>query len=311
MTRQLNSRAHCGAQFWTRCVLFATAGLLATGCRKAPAPATNELHSYPLVGTVIDAGKGKASQPEVVLKHEAIPGLMGAMTMPYPVDAAVLEELHPGDRIAATVQVDRRGGGTEIVGLKDIAVIAQAKPDYMPAVQYHVPSTGEAVPDFVLTNQSGQSLRFRQFKGKVLLLTFVYTRCPLAEFCPRMSRNFAEIEKALEGEQKLYGETHLLTASFDPSYDTPAVLRSYGGAYTGRYTRETFAHWDFAVPSEAELPKLEQWFDLGVTHGPDGTLQHSVSTLIIGKDGRVVEFYPKNDWSVDEVLTQVRKAAAM
>ena len=294
--------------------VLALAAFSAMGCRRAaqePAARTDSgMQSYLVRGTVVSTTPAEATTSEVLLNHEAIPGLMGAMTMPYPVDAAVRGELHPGDRITASVQVDRTGGGINILGLKDVVVIAQAQPDYKPAMQYHVPAAGDAVPDFVLTNQAGRSVRFSQYKGKVLLLTFVYTRCPLADFCPRMSRNFAEIEKELAKDKTLYGETHLLSASFDPAYDTPAVLRSYGGAYTGRYTNETFAHWEFAVPSAAELPKIEQWFDLGVTPGPKGSWQHSLSTLVIGKDGKVVAFYPKGDWSVDEVLAEVRKAAA-
>ena len=297
---------------WMRLTALAATACLPLGCRKAEAPTAvnKDVQTYHVRGTVVDAGGKDASPSEIVLKHEAIPGLMGAMTMPYPVESAVRQELHPGDRITATVQVDRHEGALNILGLKDVVVIAQARPDYKPMVQYHVPAEGEPVPDFTATNQSGRGLKLAQYRGKVLLLTFVYTRCPLAEFCPKMSRNFAEIEKALEADKNLYGNTHLLSVSFDPAYDTPAVLRSYGGAYTGRYTNETFAHWEFAVPSEAELPKMEQWFDLGVTPGEKGTLQHSVSTVVIGKDGKVAAFYPNNEWTVNQVLAQVKKAAA-
>lgn len=291
--------------------MIAAVGFLASpGChRKQAPPPQSATQQYAIRGTVERVSGTAQATPEVVLKHEAIPGLMGAMTMPYPVDEAVRGELHPGDRITGTVQVDRRDGGIDIVGLKDVVVIAQAEPDYKPAVQYHMPAPGDKVENFALTNQSGKTIQLAQFKGKVLLLTFVYTRCPLADFCPKMSRNFAEIEKALATESGLYAQTHLLTISFDPAYDTPAVLRSYGGAVSGRYTRETFAHWDFASPSEAELPRIEQWFALGVTPGPQGTLQHSLATVIVGKDGKVVAFYPTNEWTVAEVLAQVKKAA--
>ena len=83
-----------------------------------------------------------------------------------------------------------------------------------------------------------------------MLVTFIYTRCPLPDYCIRMSRNFATIQKQLAADPQLYDKTHLLSISFDPAYDTPKVLRSYGGAYTGKYTKEKFLHWDFAVPSE-------------------------------------------------------------
>ena len=156
--------------------------------------------------------------------------------------------------------------------LDQIVVVAQARPDTLPKVQYHVPAAGDVVPDFPLLNQSGKKIRLSQFRGKVVLLTFIYTRCPLADYCPKMSRNFAEIDKALASDPALYAKTHLVSISFDPAYDTPEVLRSYGGAYTGKFTKETFAHWDFAAPSVADLPKVEQFFDLGVTPGENKTL---------------------------------------
>jgi len=160
-----------------------------------------------------------------------------------------------------------------------------------------------------LRNQSGRTIGLRQYRGKVLALTFIYTRCPLSDYCPRMSRNFAAIDKALDENPKMYSATHLLSVSFDPTFDTPQVLKSYGEAYTGRYSNETFQHWEFATPFEAELPKMEQFFDLGVTPGESGTLQHSLSTLVIGKDGKVVAFYPTNDWTVDELLAKMKAAA--
>lgn len=254
--------------------------------------------------------KTDAQDGQVVLDHEAIPGLMEAMTMSYPVvDRSVIPELHPGDKIMATVLADKSADGPVNLRLSDVMVIAQAKPDYVPAVQYHVPVAGDVVPDFRLTNQSARTIDLGQYRGKVLVMTFIYTRCPLADYCPRMSRNFAEIDQKLASDAVLYTDTHLLSVSFDPSYDTPKVLKSYGAAYTGRYSKETFGHWEFAAPSDKDLPKMEQYFDVGVTPGEKGTLQHSLATVIIGKDGKVIAFYPTNDWTVDEVLAQVKQAA--
>ncbi len=251
---------------------------------------------------------GKAGK--VLLKHETIPGFMEAMTMAYPVeDAAVLGELHPGDRMAATLLAEEVAGTPAYLRLKDVVVIAQARPDYKPAVQYHVPAAGDTVPEFVLRNQSGKTIGLKQFRGKAVLMTFVYTRCPLAEYCPRMSRNFAEVDKALEADPKLHAKTHLLTVSFDPKFDTPAVLKSYGAAYTGKYVDETFAHWDFAAPTEAELPAMEQFFDLGVT-AQGGGLQHSLATLVIGTDGKVRAFWGSNEWTVGEAVEALKKAAS-
>ncbi len=280
------------------------------GCHRrtdAPTASASAPHSYPVRGVVISTD---ATNHEVLLKHEDIVGLMPAMTMPYRLeDPSALSELHPGDLITATLLADHDDAGPINLRLKDIVVIAQARPDYKPAVNYHVPAKGDEVPNFKLLNQSNHTIDLKQFRGKVVVMTFIYTRCPLADFCPRMSRNFAQIDKTLQSDPALYSDTHLLSVSFDPTYDTPKVLRSYGGAYTGNFVKETFQHWEFAAPPVAELPKMEQFFDVGVTPAENGTLQHSLSTVVIGKDGRIVAFYPTNDWKVEDVLAEIKAAS--
>jgi protein SCO1/2 len=101
-----------------------------------------------------------------------------------------------------------------------------------------------------------------------------------------------------------------LSVSFDPDYDTPKVLRSYGSAYTGNYTKETFAHWDFAAPSRNDLPAVLRYFDVGATPEKDRTITHSLSTLVIGPDGRVFKWYPTNDWTPDQILSDVKQLVA-
>jgi len=281
-----------------------------TGCRQNSSANTAKAYpekTFPVRGRVVTT-----DATHVTLDHEAVPGFMEAMTMPYKLkDPSVVSELHPGDRITARIVVQQDAAGFRDAELDNIVVIAQARPDYKPAVQYHIPQVGDTVPDFQLRNQSGRTISLSQFKGKVLLVTFVYTRCPLADYCPRMSRNFAEIDKTLASDPALYSKTHLLSISFDPGYDTPAVLRSYGGAYTGNYTKETFTHWDFAAPSEKELPEVTKFFGVGVTPGENKTLNHSLSTAVIGKDGRIVAWYPTNDWTPPTVVEATRKAAAL
>jgi protein SCO1/2 len=253
---------------------------------------------YRMRGIVVSTD---AKTGSVTIDAEAIPGYMEAMTMPYSLaQPNVATELHRGDTITAMLTVT-----ADADTLDEIAVVAQAKPDYKPAVTYNDLEPGEAVPDFAFRNQSGRMVRLSQWKGKVVLMTFVYTRCPLPNFCVRMSRNFADIDQALAKDPQLYAKTHLLTVSFDPKYDTPAVLRSYGSAYTGKYTEETFAHWDFAAPTEEELPRVLQFFDLGATDEKDGTITHSLTTAAIGPDGKVAKVYWGNEWKPEEVLADL------
>jgi protein SCO1/2 len=265
-----------------------------------------ELKTFPIQGKIVSVDVTKGS---VLFDHQAVPGFMDAMTMTYKLkDPSVASELHPGDHITAKLLVRKVGADFEGAMLDEIVVTAQARPDYKPAMSYHVPAAGDAVPDFKLLNENGRSIHLGQFKGQVLLLTFIYTRCPLADYCPRMNKNFAQIDKQLAADPTIYKHTHLLSISFDPRFDTPAVLKSYGGIYTSGDTKE-FAHWDFAAPPESELDAMEQFFDLGVTPGESGTLNHSLSTAVIGKDGRILAWYPTNEWKLQEVLAQMKSAA--
>ena len=248
-----------------------------------------------------------AETAEIELDAAAVPGFMEAMTMPYRLkDPSALRTIHRGDQIAGTLDVDGVGTVIEAVTVTDASKEIRdldAKTVARPLVP------GEAVPDFALVDQSGKKIHLSDFHGKILLVTFVYTHCPLSDYCPRMSRNFAEIDKALAQDPELYNGTHLLSISFDPARDTPAAMRSYGGAYTGRYTNETFDHWSFAVPPRAELDALLQFFDVGAVPAPGATLSHTLSTAEIGPDGRILKWFSGNSWTSSEVLDDVKHSA--
>jgi protein SCO1/2 len=299
-------------KFAAVCLVSACCGAALAGCKSASAPqgaVNDQQKTYHLRGKIVATDPASGS---LTVQHGAIAGYMEAMTMSYKLaQPETISELHPGDMITARVVVAYDSSGPLPPKLDNVVVVGQARLDTKPTVQYHVPQAGDAVPDFALLNQSGKTIHLAQFRGKVVLLTFIYTRCPLADFCPRMSSNFAEIDKALAADPKAYAKTHLLSVSFDPKYDTPQVLRSYGGAHTGKFTEEDFKHWDFAAPSLAELPKVEQYFDVGVTgdSSDPSTIQHSLSTIVIGKDGKVIAWYPTNDWKPADVLKQVEAAA--
>jgi protein SCO1/2 len=286
------------------------AAVLLAGCHSGSTAGTGQTASpaykvYKLHGKVVstDAAKG-----EVTLNHEAIPGFMDAMTMPYKLkDASIFSELHPGDVITADVLVSPDPNADYL--LDHIVVVAQAKPDYKPPVSYHVPAPGDATPDFKLRNQDGRQIHLSQFKGNALLVTFIYTRCPSPEFCPRVTRNFAAVEKQLAGDPALYAKTHLLSVSFDPEHDTPERLRAYGATYIGSDAKDAFAHWDFAVPEKPVLAEMAKWFDLGMTGEADGTITHTLSTTLIGADGKVARFYPGNEWTAEQVFADVKQLA--
>lgn len=283
-------------------MLLAVAVFMA-GCKK-PEKAATTTKTFDVRGKVMET---TPSRGEVTLDHEAIPGFMEAMIMPYKVkDPAVLSELHPGDRITAKLYVEYDGEVYKHAVLDQIVVIAQGKPDYKPTMQYHAPTKGDAVPDFKLTNQDGKGIHLEEYKGRVLLITFVYTRCPLDDYCPKMSRNFAEIQKSLAGDKDAAAKTHLLSISFDPEFDSPKVLKSYGEVYVGK---AGFRQWEFAVPAKGDLKPMEEFFDLAVTSEDNKSLTHSLSTVVVDKSGRVAEWYPGNDWNAAQVVSRMKELA--
>jgi protein SCO1/2 len=284
------------------------AALLLGGCHSAQKAPTQPSSSqnfqvYKLRGKVVSTNAAKG---EVLLDHQAIPGFMEAMTMPYKLkDAGILSELHPGDVITADVLVSQ-DADAEIL-LDHIVVVAQSKPDYKPVASYRVPTPGDAVPDFKMRNQDGRAIHLGQFQGKALLVTFIYTRCPSPDFCPRVTRNFAAVEKKLAAEPGLSAKTHLLCVSFDPEHDTPERLKAYGATYMGSDAKSAFANWDFAVPEMPVLSEMAKFFDLGITTGADSMITHTLSTTLIGPDGKVVRFYPGNEWTADQLTADVRQ----
>jgi protein SCO1/2 len=243
-----------------------------------------------------------------MVSQDAIPGFMDAMTMTYKVkNPGIVSDLHSGDVITADLYVSQNADAD--VYLDHIVVVAQGKPDYRPPVVYHVPAPGDPVPDFRLRNQDGRLISLHQFQGKDLLITFIYTRCPLPNFCPLVTRNFAIINRELSNDPALYRRTQLLCVSFDPENDTPARLRAYGATYVGSDDKDAFSHLEFAVPDNETLQKMAQFFDIGLTREPDGTITHTLSTTLIGADGKVVRFYPGNEWTVSQVVADVKHTA--
>jgi protein SCO1/2 len=126
-----------------------------------------------------------------------------------------------------------------------------------------------------------------------------------------MSTNFATVDHELQKQPELYKTTHLLSISFDPDYDTPKVLRSYGAAYTGRYSDERFEHWEFVSGAKDAVKGLAQFFGMRYFHdttsGEENVI-HSLRTAVIGPDGKVFKVYRENKWKPEEVISDLTAA---
>jgi protein SCO1/2 len=160
-----------------------------------------------------------------------------------------------------------------------------------------------------MIDQDGKTLHLRQFKGKAVLLTFIYTRCPLPNFCPLISSEFAEIHKELKQDPDDLKRTHLISISLDPAYDTAPVLRKYGLAYL-QDDASGFKHWDFVSTTPQDLDKLASAFGLQYSE-QDNQIAHSMETVLIAANGTVAKSWPGNEWKPGEVLAAVKQAEAI
>ena len=275
---------------WQRCSL-ALMIVASAACHRTP---SSEVARYPLTGTVVRLDRARA---EVAVAHDAIEGFMPAMMMSFGVSGS-LAGVQPGDRIKAVLVV--ASGGSR---LEEVVVTRKASgpilttPPVLPG-----PPIGAEVPDFQLRNQDDEAIRLRQFKGRAVILTFMYTRCPLPDFCPLMMKHFDAINRQVASRPDLAPRVFLVGVSVDPEYDTPAVLKAYGRAFvTGR---DSFERLALATGAPAEIRAMATYF--GLTYSQDNAqIQHTLSTAIIGVDGRVVALLPSNSWRPSDALGAV------
>jgi protein SCO1/2 len=278
-------------------ILMTCVSLLLSDCKHSP-------KTYTLTGRVVS--KQPDSQ-QLIIDNDDIPGFMGAMTMPYAVkDPDGFERVQPMDVIRANIVVEQPNK----FWLEHLTVTGKA------AAQSHAEGAtpqalrvGDSVPDVAMVNQDGRTLHFAQFKGKAVLLTFIYTRCPFPDYCPLLSRQFATIQKELATNPEDYRKTHLISVSFDPNYDKPPVLREYGLSYLG-HDPKGFEHWDFVSTTPADLRKLAGGF--GLTYYEDGGLiSHAMNTILLAADGTVAHMWPEDGLPVPEVVDTMRRFSAV
>jgi protein SCO1/2 len=304
---------------------IAASGLVAPGCggmsgpESAAAPArppalerrrTATVTDYPLRGVV------RSVAPEsgrVLIRHEAIPGFMGAMTMPFaPADRAILGTLHPGDEVAGTLRVEQEDGAVKDYQLLGLKVTRPAEPpaqvlDFSGGKVQLRPGprrleVGDPVPDFTMTGQDGGRFQLSDLRGKVVVLTFIYTRCPMPDFCPYMDRRFSELAGRVSAFPSRAKGIRLISLSFDPEHDTPEVLRKHA-AIRGAAP----PLWSYAVAAPGELAKIAP--RLGLEIRPDGgEIAHNLSTAVIDPQGKLARLEvgrQANHWETADLLKTI------
>jgi protein SCO1/2 len=230
----------------------------------------------------------------VHIAHEEIPDFMPAMTMPFTIQHPEhVADLSPGDTVNFKLVVTKDDSWVSAID-KDATVARTAVHQSTSGSRLE---TGETVPDFELVDQKGAPLKLSQFRGSAVLVTFIYTRCPLPNFCPLMSNRFSELQDRLA--KKFPGKTHLISVSFDPEFDTPPVMKDYGKHFGARQKT-----WSLATGSQKQVDNVASLFGLIKEKGANG-YDHDLRNALISPDGKLIHIWRSNVWTADEVEARV------
>lgn len=267
---------------------------------ETPEPA----RQYPIAGHVLAVDRERG---EITLKHGDIEGLMPAMTMTFAVaDRALLDEREPGDLVAGTLEVTDALGRLVALTKTGSAPLDDTANTAMLAAG--ILAVGDSVPDAALIDERDRRRSLSEWFTTPTLVTFIYTRCPLPNYCPLMDRNFAALQPRIAADPALRGRVRLLSISFDPDFDTPQVLAEH----SARLGADPDV-WTFLTGDRVTVDRVAARFGVGVMREADAgrTITHNLRTVLIGADGRVAAIYPGNDWTVDRALADLATAARL
>jgi protein SCO1 len=284
-----------------RALIFALAGLLLAACNRSTQPGEKS-ETFEVRGVV----RGFSPQRDVIdIQHETIPDYMPSMTMPFqPGNLRDIAELQAGDAIAFRMTVTAKDfwiDQIKKIPREEVHVAEAKRPTGTPR-----PSEiarlreGDEMPFFRLTNENGERVTLESFHGHAMVLTFVFTRCPVPNFCPRMSNNFAELQTAIKKEGGDLADARLLSITLDPAFDQPTILKAYG-----EHLAFDPAVWTFATGEPKEIDSLTEAFSVyRQTEG--GTLSHGLATALIDGDGTIRRIWRGNGWQPQEVLAELK-----
>ncbi|MGB0581691.1 MAG: SCO family protein [Limisphaerales bacterium] len=300
--------------------LLCTLGLLGCGPKTnqtaPPTPATNEAKVNPQPGKknpeiyhvrgvvkrlLLEKGK-------VTVDHEEIPGFMPAMLMDLNVgDTNDFIDITTNDRIHFRLVVEEKQSWIdEIKNLGQAQSLTnQARMTFRPVREVDPLNVGDLLPDYPFTNTLGKVFNTKDFRGTALAFTFIFTRCPLPDYCPRMNMNFRDAHELLVKDSAGPKNWHLLSLSFDPEHDTPEHLNKYSQAYGAKPDR-----WTFATGAMIEIDDITERFGLDFYREANGvTFNHKLRTVVINPKGRVHKIFVGNTWKPEELAEAIKKAA--
>jgi protein SCO1 len=267
-----------------------------------PAACSRPGREYELKGQVVAVDQARQ---EITIKHEDIPHFMPGMTMAFRVrQRRLLEGRVPGDLVKATLVVGTADAYLRTLERTGFTALTE------PATPTHVMdllAQGQAVRDATLLDEHGRRRRLADWRGDVLAVTFMYTRCPLPNFCPLMDRHFKAVQNQIRDDASLRGRVQLLSVSFDPDHDTPAVL-----AKRAAEVNADPAVWHFMTGSPEEVARFSSQFGISLMREDprESEIVHNLRTAVIAGDGRLTAILRGNEWTPSELVAELRHARA-
>ena len=270
--------------------------LAATACSQPPEP-----RRYEVRGQILSIN---LERQEVLVDHEDIEGFMPAMVMPYKVqDAGLLEGKERGDLVTATLVVEEVNAYLSTLTTTGRAPIQTPAPAPL-ITDADLLKDGDVVPDYPLVDQSRTPRPIGSLRGHRVALTFMYTRCPLADFCPLMDRQFADLQQEIRQSPGL-ADVRLVSVTLDPEFDTPAVLDAHAKALGADADL-----WHFVTGDRDEVLAFAKRFGVIAEPGEPNTLVHNLRTAVIDSQGRLVTAYSGNMWSPAELVADLNATPA-
>lgn len=275
------------------------------GMDASPLESTNVLRSFLARGLVREL---PADGQTVVVRHEAIPGFMPKMTMAFNVhDTNQLRGLKPGDAITFNVKATEEDSWIENIrraGTNDLAPLPPSDPASAALLNIAQMKPGDVLPDAGLLAEDGRTIKLSEFQGRALAFTFIFTRCPLPDYCPRMNQHFNRARELLL--QRAGGPTNwqFLSISFDPEFDKPGVLNRYAYSYRGKNEDR----WLFAAAPTNVMASFVSQLDFRFAN-EGGSFLHNLRTVVLDPQRRVHRQFDGNKWKAGELADALAEAA--
>lgn len=281
-----------------RLLLFCLTGLV-VAVSACDAPPVDDTRTYEMTGQVLAI---LPDTNELSIRHDDIPGYMPGMTMNFPVASAdLLRERVPGDLVSATLEI--RGLTSRLTRVVKTGSAPLPEHTNAAAIAGGLLEPGDALPDVALIDQTDRRRSLSEWADAPLLVTFIYTRCPLPNYCPLMDRHFATIQRSLAADDTLRGRLRLVSVSFDPEFDTPAVLAAHAATLGADP-----AVWTMLTGDKVTIERLAARFGVGVIRGPSGATEitHNLRTALFDTRGTLVKVYQGSEWTPSGVLGDLR-----